>query len=560
METITFYSYKGGVGRTLALANFAQYLAKKDHNVFVMDLDLESPGLHYKLPPSTSNELPDNLGFVSYFYDWDQTGKTPENLEDFVYEYKIESKRGNKSDSKIKVMPASNLKKDSYLSASQNLNWDTIFNQDEGFKVLLNLKYQIQDYLSKLDDSNRENYLLIDARTGVGEVGGFVTTLMSDSVVLLFSNDDENLDGIIKMIKVLSQVPLLDRRKPIKVFPVTVRQQLIDPEYDQNIKDKINKKIATFLKESIDKIDLQSCHILHIDNEVQVSEYLLMEGIKANESSGLYIDYIMLFERLLGNTIDANEVANQCKEVPVSEKMRRARALLNPLEKEHIFSLKHTLEHIEKCQQKNSQIPDIETAQYDFEQLKDWEKKLPEYLKDHGGLQEFWILLPEFLAYPDRDFLKITKNNLIGGAKYIYFLPNYDDINRLEVVANQIINNFNRQQNQNIDIIKKTVEQNLRFVFVENNEFRIFLRYLNYFIANPRTPKKKNDISTSISSDFDTPKGVKLITHPETKKRGYINKVVKRAVHLKPIECEEIVKVVTHFVGDDPELKDFSVI
>lgn len=28
MQTITFYSYKGGVGRSLALANVAHYLAR----------------------------------------------------------------------------------------------------------------------------------------------------------------------------------------------------------------------------------------------------------------------------------------------------------------------------------------------------------------------------------------------------------------------------------------------------------------------------------------------------------------------------------------------------
>ena len=49
MRTITFYSYKGGVGRTLALANLARYLASFGQRVFALDLDLEAPGLHYKL-------------------------------------------------------------------------------------------------------------------------------------------------------------------------------------------------------------------------------------------------------------------------------------------------------------------------------------------------------------------------------------------------------------------------------------------------------------------------------------------------------------------------------
>lgn len=39
---ITFYSYKGGVGRTTSLALTASYLAKQGKNVFVVDCDFEA--------------------------------------------------------------------------------------------------------------------------------------------------------------------------------------------------------------------------------------------------------------------------------------------------------------------------------------------------------------------------------------------------------------------------------------------------------------------------------------------------------------------------------------
>jgi len=44
--TVTFYSFKGGVGRTLALMNVASELAKTGNNVVVLDFDLEAPGLN----------------------------------------------------------------------------------------------------------------------------------------------------------------------------------------------------------------------------------------------------------------------------------------------------------------------------------------------------------------------------------------------------------------------------------------------------------------------------------------------------------------------------------
>jgi MinD-like ATPase involved in chromosome partitioning or flagellar assembly len=48
---ITFYSYKGGTGRTMALANLAWVLASNDKKVLLIDWDLEAPGLHRYLRP-----------------------------------------------------------------------------------------------------------------------------------------------------------------------------------------------------------------------------------------------------------------------------------------------------------------------------------------------------------------------------------------------------------------------------------------------------------------------------------------------------------------------------
>lgn len=43
-KIITFYSYKGGTGRSMALANMAWILASNGKRVLVVDWDLEAPG------------------------------------------------------------------------------------------------------------------------------------------------------------------------------------------------------------------------------------------------------------------------------------------------------------------------------------------------------------------------------------------------------------------------------------------------------------------------------------------------------------------------------------
>jgi Mrp family chromosome partitioning ATPase len=46
---VTFYSYKGGVGRTMALANIAVLMAAWGKRVLVVDWDLEAPGVEHFL-------------------------------------------------------------------------------------------------------------------------------------------------------------------------------------------------------------------------------------------------------------------------------------------------------------------------------------------------------------------------------------------------------------------------------------------------------------------------------------------------------------------------------
>src|SRR5713101_3110567 len=46
-QIITFYSYKGGVGRSSALANSAILLARWGYKTLIVDWDLEAPGLEF---------------------------------------------------------------------------------------------------------------------------------------------------------------------------------------------------------------------------------------------------------------------------------------------------------------------------------------------------------------------------------------------------------------------------------------------------------------------------------------------------------------------------------
>ena len=81
---ISFYSYKGGVGRTLALVQTAYLLAKKGKNVLMLDLDIEAPSLH----DIFSDKIDLDKGIVDYLYEQEFSGgKTEIELDNIAVSY-----------------------------------------------------------------------------------------------------------------------------------------------------------------------------------------------------------------------------------------------------------------------------------------------------------------------------------------------------------------------------------------------------------------------------------------------------------------------------------------
>jgi hypothetical protein len=77
-KIITFYSYKGGTGRSMALANVAWVLASNGRRVLAVDWDLEAPGLHrYFYPFLVDRELTSSDGVIDLLIDFEIEALTP---------------------------------------------------------------------------------------------------------------------------------------------------------------------------------------------------------------------------------------------------------------------------------------------------------------------------------------------------------------------------------------------------------------------------------------------------------------------------------------------------
>ena len=75
---LTFYSYKGGTGRSMALANIAWLLASAGRRVLVIDWDLEAPGLHrYFAPFLIDEEVTGSEGLIDLVDDYSNAAIGP---------------------------------------------------------------------------------------------------------------------------------------------------------------------------------------------------------------------------------------------------------------------------------------------------------------------------------------------------------------------------------------------------------------------------------------------------------------------------------------------------
>src|SRR5437879_1661981 len=86
MFVTTFYSYKGGVGRSMALANVASELAQRGKSVLVADFDLEAPGLASFTFNGCDRQTNDVPGLIDFIRHWLDEGKAAD-IRDYVSQH-----------------------------------------------------------------------------------------------------------------------------------------------------------------------------------------------------------------------------------------------------------------------------------------------------------------------------------------------------------------------------------------------------------------------------------------------------------------------------------------
>lgn len=229
-QVITFYSYKGGVGRTFALANIGVILAQWGCRVLLVDWDIEAPGLNQYF---SEHSPPPTTGVLNFLLDCRQGN--PRSWSSYASQIRLPScPKG------IHIMAAA-ADADDYTSLVQSLDWDELYdNHDFGAKV----EKLRQEWVDNFD------IVLIDSRTGVTDFSGLTTAQLPDTLAFLFTANVQSLEGCCRIaeraMSARSRLPI--DRPALVPLPIIAKFEQRE-EYDraQFWRSRFNERLKTFL-------------------------------------------------------------------------------------------------------------------------------------------------------------------------------------------------------------------------------------------------------------------------------------------------------------------------
>ena len=258
-RVFTFYSYKGGTGRSMAMVNVAWMLALNGQRVLVVDWDLEAPGLHrYFHPFLKDKELIRTEGLLDFVEKQAARAAVAKDFEKQAREGKKQvPPTGGKPVTgtvvRVQALSVSGIQFGGHATADENQEAKTqepgptfAFEKDPGFDETAIFDYLVPlswpngaqwqqfgararidllpagrqgpaygrtmsafnwiDFFERLDGraiirNAREqlrkvyDYILIDSRTGVSDTSGICTVEMPDTLVVCFTLNDQSIFG-----------------------------------------------------------------------------------------------------------------------------------------------------------------------------------------------------------------------------------------------------------------------------------------------------------------------------------------------------------------------------
>ncbi len=362
-RTVTFYSFKGGVGRTTALTHVAWILAMGGRKVVAVDLDLEAPGLStaFNLQPQPK------YGIVDYFYERSYLPegiKASISITEIFGEVRIPNAKG-----RLFVVPAGCLSLD-YIAKVDDLHANTIIDGDQNLWSV---------FKCEIDEQLKPDVILIDSRTGINQWGALSLIQAADDAVIFLFPNEQNKQGIKLLLQSLQNLNKLSINFVFSPVPDVSKLDKVKEIY-QSLLDEI--KISTDEESEIDDNDQ-----LEIP-EPLVIPYLQPIALADNYPVRALLDYY-------------NKIVNLIDEE--TDEIERTNILTNPETRWKII--------------KSLQFPEVNAAEVDFtllfQRTNDFDKFLDHATclirgrKGTGKTALYWL----FLKYKS-DAQKLARGRL----------------------------------------------------------------------------------------------------------------------------------------------------
>lgn len=224
-KIVTFYSYKGGTGRSMALANVAWILASAGKSVLVLDWDLEAPGVHrYFRPFLTDPDVASSEGIIDFVTEYclRAVDMGPDDVtEEWCREqadldaYTTSLDWSFPSEGGIDFVPAGRQGAE-YSTRVNTFDWKRFYDRFRGSLLIGSLRAKlVEDY----------DYVLVDSRTGVSDTSGICTLQLPDTLAACFTMNNQSIQGMHAALTSIKR-QRDETKRPINIYPLPMRIDL----------------------------------------------------------------------------------------------------------------------------------------------------------------------------------------------------------------------------------------------------------------------------------------------------------------------------------------------
>jgi cellulose biosynthesis protein BcsQ len=236
-QVIAFYSFKGGTGRSMALANVGCILAqavKPGEAVLLIDWDLEAPGLHRYFQKQLfgafrdSEEVMEKFpGLIDVFAELrgrvDQLDPgSPQEIdavEAMLREIPIEEYIVKTDIPQLHLLKAGRFD-GGYPERVAAFDWLDLYNRSP---------FLLKAFAARLARDYR--YVLVDSRTGLNDTSGICTMLLPEILVTVFTPNRQSISGVRELIVEAGRYrSQSDDLRPLQVYPLPSRIEASEPK------------------------------------------------------------------------------------------------------------------------------------------------------------------------------------------------------------------------------------------------------------------------------------------------------------------------------------------